>query len=85
MNYVFAIVDKDGKITIVNKEMTVYLVRESALEDAIQQEEPIKDIHPSLCVEYNLERILMMGHLAGEYHLLDDVFTNPADELEQRR
>jgi hypothetical protein len=78
MNHVFAIVDKDGKITIVDKEMTVYLVRESALEDAIQNEEPIKDIHPSLCEEYDLEVLLTMGHLASEFHLLDEFFTSPA-------
>ncbi len=77
MKHVFAIVDEDGKITIVNKKMTVYLVQESALEDAIQNEEPIKDIHPSLCEEYDLEVLLVMGHLAGEYHLLDDFFTSP--------
>jgi hypothetical protein len=71
MNSIFVIVDKHGNKTVVDKESTVYLVRESAFIDAESNDVPIKDIHPSLCEEYNLDTLLFLGYRAGEEHIFD--------------
>lgn len=74
MRSIFVIVDKQGNKTVVDKESTVYLVRESAFIDAESNNVHLEDIHPSLCEEYNLDTLLFLGYRAGEEHIFDGDF-----------
>ena len=71
MTSIFVIVDKHGNKTVVDKDSTVFLVRESAFIDAECNDVPLGDIHPSLCEEYNLDTLLEWGYRAGEEHIFD--------------
>jgi hypothetical protein len=69
MNSIFVIVDKQGNKTVVDKDHTVFIVRESAFIDAESNDEPISDI--PWCVEYNLDTLLFLGYKASEYHIFE--------------
>jgi hypothetical protein len=71
MNSIFVMVDKHGNKTVVDKDSTVFLVKESAFIDAECNDVPLGDIHSSLCEEYNLDTLLFLGYRAGEEHIFD--------------
>ena len=69
MHNIFVIVDKDGNKTVVDKDSTVFFVRESAFVEADYNDEPIEDI--PFCNEYSLDTLLFLGYMASEEHIFD--------------